>query len=110
MANFREFSTPAEFAAFDEPGFERMATSFVLSRVGSGTRLLTETRVQPTDPASGRAFARYWLVIRGPSGLIRRDVLRAIAPCGAFGLGLTPRARERAGAGSFACRVMDRHL
>lgn len=72
-------TTPGQFAAFNQPGYVRMAVSFELARAGAGTRLRTETRVQPTDPASARAFARYWLAIRLPSGLIRRDLLRAIA-------------------------------
>jgi hypothetical protein len=66
-------------AAFDRPGLVIMATSFELEPVGDGrTRLTTETRVQPTDAAAARAFRRYWWAIRGGSGLIRRDLLRAV--------------------------------
>jgi hypothetical protein len=68
-----------EFASFAEPGYVRMALSFELEPRARGTRARTETRVQATDPASARAFARYWRAIRLPSGLIRRDLLRAIA-------------------------------
>jgi hypothetical protein len=69
----------AGFRAFDQPGFVVAAVSFELERVGDGTRLSTETRVQPTDARAGRAFLPYWLVIRAGSGLIRREMLRAVA-------------------------------
>ena len=69
----------AGFAEFARPGYVRMAMSFELEPAGAGIRLRTETRVHPTDAGSARAFSRYWLVIRAPSGAIRRDLLRAIA-------------------------------
>jgi hypothetical protein len=47
-------------------------------RVDDG-QLTTETRVLLTDEASRRAFARYWLLIRPFSGLIRRRWLAAVA-------------------------------
>jgi len=69
----------AELAAFAEPGYVLMAVSFELQPAGAGrTRLVTETRVQPTDRRAALAFAPYWLVVRCGSGLIRRDVLRAV--------------------------------
>jgi hypothetical protein len=64
-----------DFRTFAEPGYAKMAMNF---RLVGGT-LTTETRVQLTDPASRRAFRRYWLVIRPLSGLIRRIWLRGIA-------------------------------
>ena len=45
---------------------------------GELTEIITETRIAGTDSAARRAFARYWLLIRGPSGLIRRSWLAAI--------------------------------
>ena len=66
------------FRAFARAGFVLTATSFELEALGDGTRLSTETRVQPTDPAAGRAFRPYWWAIRAGSGLIRRDVLHAV--------------------------------
>ena len=62
-----------EWAAFDEPGFVKAVMNFR----ADGARLSTETRIHATDPASRRRFARYWLVIRPGSGLIRRSWLRA---------------------------------
>jgi len=64
--------------AFARPGFVLIATSFELEPLGDGTRLSTETRVQPTGAAAARAFRPYWWAIRGGSGLIRRDVLHAV--------------------------------
>ena len=69
----------AGFRAFNQPGFVLAAISFELEPAGDGTRLATETRVQPTDRSAARAFQPYWLVIRAGSGLIRRDLLRAVA-------------------------------
>jgi hypothetical protein len=64
--------------AFARPRFVLIATSFELEALGDGTRLSTETRVQPTDAAAARAFRPYWWAIRAGSGLIRRDVLHAV--------------------------------
>jgi hypothetical protein len=64
----------AYFAGFDEPGWAKVIANF---RVGGG-ELTTETRVLVTDERSRRAFARYWLLIRPFSGLIRRLWLAAI--------------------------------
>lgn len=69
----------AGFRGFKQPGFVLAAVSFELVPVNGGTRLSTETRVQPTDARAGRAFLPYWVAIRAGSGLIRRDMLRAIA-------------------------------
>jgi hypothetical protein len=66
------------FRAVARPGFVLIATSFELEGLGDGTRLSTETRVQPTDAAAARAFRPYWWAIRAGSGLIRRDVLHAV--------------------------------
>jgi hypothetical protein len=69
--------TPEEWRAFSEPGYVKAAMSFTASAEGTGARLATETRVQATDPATERKFGRYWRLIRGGSGLIRRSWLRA---------------------------------
>jgi hypothetical protein len=69
-----------DFAAFDQPGYAKMAANFRLDAIagGSATRLNTETRVACTDSASARRFARYWRLIRPASGAIRRTWLSAI--------------------------------
>jgi hypothetical protein len=63
----------AFFAGFAEPGWAKMIVNF---RVEDGA-VTTETRVWLTDERSRRAFARYWLLIRPFSGLIRRRWLAA---------------------------------
>ncbi len=68
-------SPRADFVSFAEPGYAKMALNF---RFEDGT-LSTETRVLLTDPASRRAFRRYWLFVRPWSGLVRRSWLRAAA-------------------------------
>ncbi|HEY5990265.1 MAG TPA: hypothetical protein VIV12_28350 [Streptosporangiaceae bacterium] len=71
---------PAVFAAFSKPGWAKAALSFQLTPVAGGTRLAAETRVRVNDPASRRAFAAYWLLIRaGGAGLIWHELLQAIA-------------------------------
>ena len=50
-----------EFVAFEEPGYMKGAMNFRVEPVDAGTELRTETRVLTTDPASRRAFRRYWL-------------------------------------------------
>jgi hypothetical protein len=69
----------ADFVAFGEPGWAKVATNFRVEPERGGTRISTETRVLATDASARRAFAAYWLVIRLGSGLIRRDLLRAVA-------------------------------
>ncbi len=64
-----------DFAAFDEPGYAKMAIDFRALPEAGGTRLETETRVYLTDAASRRRFAAYWLVVRPFSGLVRRSWL-----------------------------------
>ncbi|CDR17852.1 hypothetical protein [Streptomyces iranensis] len=74
-----ERGDPEAFAHFDEAGWSKVVMNFRLTPEGDGTWLSTETRVLNTDPATRRAFALYWGFIRAGSGMIRRDVLRAIA-------------------------------
>ncbi|MGH8937785.1 MAG: hypothetical protein ACRDV2_00355 [Actinomycetes bacterium] len=56
-----------------------IAMDFRLERHGPGTTLRTETRVHAGDQRTRWAFLAYWLAIRAGSGLIRRELLRAIA-------------------------------
>jgi hypothetical protein len=67
------------FMQFNQPGYARAVMNFRLVPEVGGTRIITETRILGTDPASSRAFKRYWFVIRLPSGAIRRSWLAAIA-------------------------------
>ena len=69
----------AALRAWTEPGWIKVAMAFRLQPTGRGTVLSTETRVRATDPATQRAFARYWYFIRPCSGAIRHEVLRTVA-------------------------------
>ncbi len=69
--------TRAEFVAWSQPGWAKVATAFWAEPDGSGTRLVTETRIHLTDDAARRAFSRYWRVAHFGSVLLRRDWLRA---------------------------------
>ncbi len=57
----------------------KTAMDFVLQSDGKATLLSTETRVSATDAGTRGRFGLYWLVIRVGSGLIRGDLLRAVA-------------------------------
>ncbi|MFJ4091655.1 hypothetical protein ACIPYS_08745 [Kitasatospora sp. NPDC089913] len=67
----------AAFAAFAEPGWAKAVISHEVFAHGSGSRLVTETRIQGTDARARRRFAAYWLLIRPGVGLIRRSALAA---------------------------------
>ena len=70
---------PADFAAFDRPGYAVAAWNFTLSGPAAGpVRLATETRVRLTDAASRRRFRAYWALVGPFSGLIRNEMLRTI--------------------------------
>jgi hypothetical protein len=70
---------PDGFRAFSQPGYARVAFNLVVTPDGRhGSCVRTETRVVGTDPQGSRLVRRYWLVIRGGSGLIRHSWLRAI--------------------------------
>jgi hypothetical protein len=69
----------AELRAFDQPGWVKTGIDFILEPDAGGTRLSTETRVAATDARTRARFGLYWLVVRAGSGLIRRDLLRAVA-------------------------------
>jgi hypothetical protein len=65
--------------AFAEPGWVKTGFDLAIEPDGAGSRLTTETRVTATDPRTRARFGLYWLFIRAGSGLIRHDMLRAVA-------------------------------
>jgi len=69
--------SPEEFTTYNGPGF-KLAWGFSVTDLGGRCRVDTETRVFCLDQATKRWFWLYWMVIRLPSGLIRRDLLRII--------------------------------
>ena len=66
------------FARFAEPGTPKLVIAYRATPDPVGTLLTTETRVFCPDRYSLLRFAPYWMLIRIPSGLIRRRTLRAI--------------------------------
>ena len=69
----------AALRAFAEPGWVKTGFDLVLEPDGAGTRVTTETRVTATDARTRARFRLYWLFVRAGSGLIRHDMLRAVA-------------------------------
>jgi hypothetical protein len=71
--------TPEDFAAFDAPGWGRIAANFSLRPYGT-TRTLTsyEARTATTDADAARRFARYWRLIHPLVGHIMRAALSTL--------------------------------
>lgn len=72
------FESPTAFLDFSEPGHAKTVARFEAWEEDGKTTVETETLVVGTDAASNAKFGAYWMVIRGPSGLLRRTWLRAI--------------------------------
>jgi hypothetical protein len=53
--------------------------NFRIVQEGAATRLTTETRVQATDDRALRSFRPYWIPVRTVGGLMRLEMLRAVA-------------------------------
>ena len=68
----------AEFFAFAESGYVKIAFDVRLEAKGRRTRVWTETRVLATDADAARRFRRYWAVVRWGSALTRRSLLAAV--------------------------------
>ncbi|MEJ7812160.1 MAG: hypothetical protein WKG32_17230 [Gemmatimonadaceae bacterium] len=77
-----------EFRGFDRAGYAKAVWGFALTATpGGATHLATETRVLCLDPASRARFRLYWSVIGPFSGIIRREILRAVEREASSGLG-----------------------
>lgn len=75
-----QVATLDELRAFDEPGWLKYGMEWVLSPLpGDRTLVETVTLCEATDASARRRFTAYWMVIRAFSGLIRRDILAAVA-------------------------------
>lgn len=73
------FDSPDAFLAFDEANYGKTVCQLQAIDLGNGsTRIETITLVDGTDAVSVKKFRPYWMIIRGPSGLIRRSWLAAI--------------------------------
>ena len=70
---------PQAFAAFDEPGWGKIAANLSVRPYGDGRSLLSyEARTAMTDPASRTKFGRYWAVVSPFVGVIMRAALEAV--------------------------------
>ncbi|HVA26841.1 MAG TPA: NAD(P)H-dependent oxidoreductase [Candidatus Baltobacteraceae bacterium] len=69
----------AEFAAFDRPGFAKIAFSLRVDPLSPGVaKARTETRVQTTDPLSRARFRRYWALLSPGIDLVRIVLLQQL--------------------------------
>lgn len=69
---------PASFRALEDERFAKAVWTFTLERDAEGTLLSTETRVRCASERTRRRFLLYWRLIGPFSGLIRRELLRAV--------------------------------
>jgi hypothetical protein len=60
------------FAAFDEPGYVKIAWTLRADPAGTGSVFRTETRAVATDAVARARFRRYWLFLSPGIRLIRR--------------------------------------
>lgn len=68
------------FAAFNNEGFAKIACHVLAQALPDGrTRLTYEVRTWATDPASARAFRRYWRVTSPFIGVVMRAFLTLVA-------------------------------
>jgi len=68
-----------DFAAFDEPGYLKLAVSSLVERRGYDQSVLHyEARVEATDAEARRQFVRYWKVIEPGNDVIVRRALQRI--------------------------------
>jgi hypothetical protein len=70
---------PDEFAAFNTPGFAKIAWTIRVEPIGSETsRFYTETRAATTGAEARKRFRRYWTMVSPGVRLIRRESLRLV--------------------------------
>jgi hypothetical protein len=70
---------PEQFVGFDDSEYAKAAWNFSLQKTENGkTFLSTETRIRCTDEKSQKKFKRYWNLIGPFSGLIRKEMLKAV--------------------------------
>lgn len=70
---------PAEFAAFNGPGYVKIAWTLSAEPIDSGSSMVrTETRVATTDKYARERFRRYWTVVSPGVRLIRVEGLRIV--------------------------------
>lgn len=68
----------SDFAAYADKRFAKAVWTFAVEPDGAASLLSTETRVRCPSDATRRRFLLYWRVVGPFSGLIRREILRAV--------------------------------
>ena len=66
---------PADFPAFDRPGWGKLAWALTVEPFMGGSTISMELRTTATDEESWRRFERYYALIGGPSRLMRKALL-----------------------------------
>jgi hypothetical protein len=76
---WKQVASPEEYAAFDEPGWGKIAANFSLRPYGQHRTLVSyEARTATPDPDSRRRFSRYWRLVRPFVGHIMRAALHEV--------------------------------
>lgn len=71
--------TAAGFAAFNRPGYAKLAANFSVRPYGAKRSLLSyEARTATTDAASRASFRRYWRIIEPFAGYLMKSALATI--------------------------------
>jgi hypothetical protein len=67
------------FVSFDEPGQAKAVMDFRALPANGASVVTTETRILTTDAEARRKFTRYWGLVSMGSGVIRHEMLNAVA-------------------------------
>lgn len=74
----RRMDSREEFLQFSDPGYAKIVFEQRLESLRRGTRILAETRIAVTDPASARQFRWYWRAMGIGAHLTIRSLLHGI--------------------------------
>lgn len=70
---------PNQFRDFNNAGFIKAVWNFAVTDVGDGKSCLTtEIRIHPTDVGSMAKIKKYWGMLKPPSQMIRKEILKLI--------------------------------
>ncbi|MEP6924277.1 MAG: hypothetical protein ABI954_07415 [Pyrinomonadaceae bacterium] len=70
---------PDKFRDFNNAGFIKAVWNFAVAETSHGkSRLTTEIRIHPTDASSMAKIKTYWGMLRPPSQMIRKEILKLI--------------------------------
>ena len=70
---------PDKFRDFSNAGFIKAVWNFAVAETGDGKSCLTtEIRIHPTDAGSMSKIKTYWGMLKPPSQMIRKEILKLI--------------------------------